>query len=100
MSVTLRDAQHLCWKTFKKLEQLDHTNSATFEKAKYLQNKADELAQKIGELTSSDGQTKDVLSKLISELLFATFVTAEMQGIDLEESFLQTVNEIILGFVA
>ena len=47
MSVTLRDAQHLCWKTFKKLEIVDKKGSAAFENVEYLLKKAAEVDRKI-----------------------------------------------------
>ncbi len=40
------------------------------------------------------------LSKLLSELLYLEFVLAEKNGVSLEETFLQTVDEYILGLVS
>lgn len=63
--------------------------------------KACEMAGKTQNLNeSSNGCTeKETLRKLLSELLFETFVLAEQNGVNLEESFMQTIDEYILGFV-
>lgn len=101
MSLTLRDAQHLCWKTFKKFEGIDPQNSETFATGEYLVKKTEEIALKIKNTENFDATVKkEAIAKLLSELLFAAFVVAESQGVSLEESFLQTVDEIILGFVS
>ncbi len=99
LSLTLRDAQHLCWKTFKKFEMIDQKNAASFENSNYLTKKAEEITQKIKATENSD-MVKEALAKMLSELLFAAFVLAERQGLSLEESFLQTVDDMILGFVS
>jgi hypothetical protein len=44
--------------------------------------------------------SKEDFAKFLSELLFAMFVLAERYGISLEDSFLQSVDELILGFVS
>ncbi len=98
MSLTLRDAQHLSFKTFKKLEAIDEKLSATIGTSADLTKKADGIAQKILSLETSEN--KEEAGKLLAELLFSAFVFAERQGISLEDTFLQTVDEIILGFVS
>jgi phosphoribosyl-ATP pyrophosphohydrolase len=101
LSLTLRDGQHLCWKTFKKFETIDQKNSASFANADYLVKKSDEIAQKIKATENLDAiAKKEAIAKMLSELLFAAFVLAEQQGVNLEDSFLQTVDEMILGFVS
>lgn len=42
---------------------------------------------------------KETLAAELSDLLYMTFVLAEHYGINLEESFLETVNNYILKFV-
>jgi NTP pyrophosphatase (non-canonical NTP hydrolase) len=42
-------------------------------------------------------QTKEMLATELSDLLYIIFVLAEHYGIELEESFLQTVNDYIIS---
>lgn len=42
-------------------------------------------------------QTKEMLATQLSDLLYIIFVLAEHYGIELEESFLQTVNDYIIS---
>ena len=44
-------------------------------------------------------KTKDMLATELSDLLYIIFVLAEHYGIELEESFLQTVNDYMLRFI-
>jgi NTP pyrophosphatase (non-canonical NTP hydrolase) len=44
--------------------------------------------------------TKEMLATELSDLLYIIFVLAEQYGIELEESFLQTVNDYILRFIS
>ncbi len=94
MSITLRDAQHLSWKTIKKFEAFNQKQAATI-------GTSQDLTQKVTALlaTASDsGKTE--AGKRLSELLFSVFVAAERSGVSLEDSFLETVDELILGFVS
>ena len=101
MSLTLRDAQHLSWKTFKKFEKADEKRSASLGASTDLVKKAEEIVQKIGTLENSGSSTgKEEIAKSLSELLFLMFVLAERYGVNLEDSFLQSVDELILGFVS
>ena len=101
LSLTLRDAQHLSWKTFKKFESVNEKRSASLGSAEDFVKKASEIAQKIKALENPGSPTsKEDYAKLLSELLFAMFVLAERYGISLEDSFLQPVDELILGFIS
>ena len=101
LSLTLRDAQHLSWKTFKKFEALNEKRSETLISGDELVKKAREIVDRVEALgLSIESVKKEELGKLFSELVFATLVLAEHSKVDLEESFLQTVDEIILGFVS
>ncbi len=101
LSVTLRDAQHLSWKTFKKVESIDEKFSTRFGSGTNLVKKAEEIRMKLREPQSSDSpQNRDELSKLFSELLFSLFVISERQGVSLEDSFLESVNNLILELVS
>jgi hypothetical protein len=93
----LRDAQFLSWKTFKKLEAKmgKDTNNSTLA-AEMLQ-KANEVASKTN--AASHGSNRADLSKLLPELLYLAFVLAEKNGVSLEETFMQTMDDYILGLV-
>jgi len=101
LSLTLRGAQYSCWKTFKKLGTKYAKRSEASELATDLVKKASEIADRIRNLEDSAGDPagEESLRKLFSELLYVTFVLAEQYGVNLEESFLQTIDEYILGFV-
>ena len=49
--------------------------------------------------TARKPECKEILSTELSNLLFIAFVLSEHYGIDLEESFLQTVNDYMLKFI-
>ena len=100
MSLTLRDAQHLSWKTFKKFEKIDQEKSKLYETGEKIMQKSVEIEQKIQTLQVSGASETEGLSKLLSELLFGAFILAEQKGVNLEESFLQTIDEMILSFVS
>ena len=44
-------------------------------------------------------KTKEMLAAELSDLLYMIFVLAEHYGIELEESFLQRVNDYVLRFM-
>lgn len=44
-------------------------------------------------------KTKEMLAIELSDLVYMIFVLAEHYGIELEEAFVQTVNDYILRFV-
>ena len=44
-------------------------------------------------------KTKDMLATELSDLLYIVFILAEHYSLNLEEIFLQTVNDYILRFV-
>ena len=100
MSLTLRDGQHLSWKTFKKLEKVDEKLAANLGTGPDLVKKAEDIAKKIETTAKSNSVSKDEVGKLLSEILFSSFIIAERMGVSLEDSFLQAVDEIILGFVS
>jgi len=96
----LRDAQFLSWKTFKKTEAKKGNESNTSAMSAEMAKKANEIAEKIRVGSAGSGQGKEELSKLLPELLFLAFVLAENYGVSLEELFMQTVDEYILGLVS
>jgi hypothetical protein len=93
--LTLRDAQHLCWKTFKKIELVNQKASQASDTTDNLLQKAEQISQKT--LNSAVSLDKANIAKLLSELVYLTFILAEQHGVNLEDDFLQTIDELILG---
>ncbi|MDI6847766.1 MAG: hypothetical protein QMD23_06525 [Candidatus Bathyarchaeia archaeon] len=50
-------------------------------------------------MTPEKHKTKEMLATELSDLLYIIFVLAEHYGINLEEAFLQTVNDYMLRFI-
>jgi NTP pyrophosphatase (non-canonical NTP hydrolase) len=107
MSVTLRDAQHLCWKSFKKINaRLDPENAKKASPsalAADLLGEAEKVANCVKSLEESAPckklSTRETLATELSNLLYAAFVLAENYGLELEESFLQSVNDRVISDV-
>jgi NTP pyrophosphatase (non-canonical NTP hydrolase) len=107
MSVTLRDAQHLCWKNFKKInEQLDPQRGKIWTPFVMVTDLLEEAGEAAAAVKGLEGfkppekpKTKEMLATELSDLLYIIFVLAEHYGIELEEKFLQTVNDYILRFI-
>jgi NTP pyrophosphatase (non-canonical NTP hydrolase) len=107
VSYTLRDAQHLCWKTFRKInDQIEPEkgkNWTPFVMVTNLLKEAGEVASIVEGLEGfkppEKPKKRETLAAELSDLLYMTFVLAEHYGINLEESFLETVNNYILKFV-
>ncbi|HDD69886.1 MAG TPA: hypothetical protein ENG19_02030 [Candidatus Bathyarchaeota archaeon] len=107
MSLTLRDAQHLCWKTFRKInDKLDAERGkgwTPFVMVTDLLEEAGEVAAVVKGLEGfkppEKPKTKEMLATELSDMLYMVFVLAEHYGIELEEAFLQTVNDYILRFI-
>jgi NTP pyrophosphatase (non-canonical NTP hydrolase) len=107
MSLTLRDAQHLCWKNFRKIydnlnpEQGKRWNE--FVMIADLVENAGLVASAVKKLGGFENTgelgTKEILAVRLSDMLYAAFVLAEHYGIELEDSFLQTVNDRILNLI-
>ncbi len=95
MSLTLRDAQHLCWKTYRKFQPKESKESNISSVTTDLEAKAHALACKV----CAEPADKEELAGLLSQVLFDAFVAAEHSGLDLEESFLQSLDSYILNSV-
>jgi len=48
---------------------------------------------------SNKPKTKEMLARELSDLLYGIFVLAEHYGLNLEEVFLETVNDYMLRFI-
>jgi NTP pyrophosphatase (non-canonical NTP hydrolase) len=107
MSVTLRDAQHLCWKNFRKInDKLDPERGKTRTPIAIVTDLLDEAGKAASTIEGLEGfkppenpKMKQDLATQLSDLLYMIFVLAENYGIGLDETFLQTVNDYILKFV-
>jgi NTP pyrophosphatase (non-canonical NTP hydrolase) len=107
MSVTLRDAQHLCWKNFRKInDKLNPERGkgmTPFVMVTDLLEEAGEVASAVkgfeGLRPPDKPKTKEMLAAELSNLLYIIFVLAEHYEIELEESFLQTVNDRIISML-
>ena len=107
LSYTLRDAQHLCWKTFRKInDQLDSERGKSWTPFVMVTDLLEEAGEVASAVKGLEGfkppdkpKTKEMLATELSDMLYMVFVLAEHYGINLEESFLETVNNYILRFV-
>ena len=100
MSLTLRDAQHLAWKTLKKLEKIDEARAVKLGSAVELVDKACEVKNNIEGKEAISPVGREELARWFSEMLFSLFVLSERNGVSLEDSFLQSVDDLILEFVS
>jgi len=107
MSMTMRDAQHLCWKNFRKInDQLDPQRGkgwTPFVMVTDLLEEAGEVAATVKGLEGfkppEKPKTKEMLATELSDLLYIIFVLAEQYDIELEDAFLQTVNDRIISML-
>ena len=105
--MTMRDAQHLCWKNFRKInDQLDPQRGkgwTPFVMVTDLLEEAGEVAATVKGLEGfkppEKPKTKEMLATELSDLLYIIFVLAEQYGIELEDAFLQTVNDYMLRLI-
>jgi NTP pyrophosphatase (non-canonical NTP hydrolase) len=103
----MRDAQHLCWKTFRKInDQLDRKRGETWTPFVMVTDLLEEAGEVASVVKGLEGfkppekpKTKEMLATELSDLLYIVFVLAEHYGVNLEESFLETVNSYILRFI-
>lgn len=107
LSYTLRDAQHLCWKTFRKInDQVDPARGKGWTPFVMVTDLLEEAGEVAGTIKGLEGfkppekpKTKEMLATELSDLLYMIFVLAEHYSINLEETFLETVNSYILRFI-
>ena len=108
MSLTLRDSQHLCWKSFRRInERLDPKRGKSWTPFVMVTDLLEEAGEVAAVVKGLEGfkppdklKTKEMLATELSDLLYIIFVLAEHYSINLEESFLQTVNDYILRFIS
>lgn len=107
MPLTLQEAQLVSWKVFRKInDRLSTPNRKTPNPlvmvADILQE-AGEAAATVKDLegfkSPEKSKTKEMLAGELSDLLYVVFVLAEHYGLNLEETFLEYVNEHLLQFI-
>lgn len=107
MTLTMQEAQLVSWKIFRKINT---RLGAEREKAwdpfvmtTDIFEEAGDVASVVKELEGfkppDKPATKEKLAKELSDLLYAAFVLAEHYGINLEETFLENVNNCLLRFI-
>jgi NTP pyrophosphatase (non-canonical NTP hydrolase) len=105
LSVTIRDAQHLCWKNFRTInDKLDPelgkkwtpavTVSEILEESSMVREAVEDLE---GLKSEENPKANEKLAKELSNILYLALVLAEHFKIELEESFLQTMNDLIIS---
>lgn len=105
--MTLRDAQHLCWKNFRKInDKLDQERGKGWTPFVMVTDLLEESGEVAAVVKGLEGfkppekpMTKKMLATELSDLLYIIFVLAEHYGIALEEAFVQTVNDYIMRFI-
>jgi len=107
VSIAVRDAQHLSWKTFRKLGDMLGPEGGKewtpFAMVTALLEEAGEVASAVrgleGFKPSEKVKTKEILATELSDVLFMVFILAEHYGIELEESFMQTTNDRFMSML-
>ena len=105
--MTLRDAQHLCWKNFRKINDvLDPQRGRGWTPFVMITDLLEEAGEVAAVVKGLEGfkppekpKTQEMLATELSDLLYIIFVLSENYGIDLEEAFMQTMNDYIMRFV-
>jgi NTP pyrophosphatase (non-canonical NTP hydrolase) len=107
MPLTLFEAQQVAWKIFRKInEKLDKTRGRGWDPFIITTDILEEAGEVAGVVKGLEGfkppdkpKTKEMLARELSDLLYGIFVLAEHYGINLEEVFLETVNDYMLKFI-
>jgi len=108
VSLTLRDAQHVCWKNFRKInDNLDRARGKAWTPFVMITDLLEEVGEVASAVKRLEGmepserlKAKEALATELSNVLYIIFVLAEHYGMELEDSFLQTVNDYILKFIS
>jgi len=107
MPLTLFEAQTVSWKIFRKInDKLDPARGRGWDPFVIVSDILEEAGEVAGVVKGLEGfkppekpKTKDMLAKELSDLLYGIFVLAEHYGINLEETFLEHVNDYMLRFM-
>ena len=104
MALTLFEAQKVSWKIFRKInEKLDVARGKGWNPFVIVTDILEEAGEVAGTVKGLEGfkppdkqKTKEMLARELADLLYGIFVLAEHYGIELEEVFLETVNDYVL----
>jgi NTP pyrophosphatase (non-canonical NTP hydrolase) len=107
LTINLRDAQHLCWKNFRKInDKFDPERGKSWTPFVMITDLLEETGKVAATIKVLEGlkpsekpKTKQMLAAELSGLLYIIFVLAEHYGIKLEEVFLETMSDYILRFI-
>ena len=107
MSLTLQDAQHVSWKIFKKINaKLDAERGRPWDPFVIVTDLLEEAGEVAAVVKGLEGfkppekpKTKEMPAKELTDLLYGVFVLAEHYGVNLEETFLEHVNDYLLRFL-
>ena len=107
MSLTLQDAQHVSWKIFTKINaKLDAERGKPWDPFVIVTDLLEEAGEVAAVVKGLEGfkppekpKTKEMLAKELTDLLYGVFVLAEHYGVNLEETFLEHVNDYLLRFL-
>lgn len=107
LSVTLRDAQHLCWKTFRRIdEKLDPARGKSWTPFVMVADLLEEAGEVAAVVKGLEGfkppekrKTREMLGTELSDLLYMIFVLAQQYEVELEDTFLETLNNYMLRFM-
>lgn len=104
MSLSLQDAQHVSWKIFRKIDAKLDAEGAKRKNppiiATHLLEEAGKVCIAVKSLeesrSSEKSQPTEKLTKELNNVLYSVFVLAEHYGLNLEETFLEHVNNLLL----
>lgn len=107
MPLTLFEAQQVAWKIFIKInERLDGKRGRGWDPFVITTDILEEAGEVAGVVKGLEGfkpsdkpKTKEMLARELSDLLYGIFVLAEHYKLNLEEIFLETVNDYMLRFI-
>jgi NTP pyrophosphatase (non-canonical NTP hydrolase) len=107
MPLTLFEAQTVSWKIFRKINsKLDAERGRKWDPFVIVTDLLEEAGEAAGTVKGLEGfkppekpKTKEMLAEELSDLLYAIFVLAEHYGINLEETYLEHVNNYLLRFL-
>ena len=95
----------ICWKNFRKInEVLDPERGKSWTPFVIVTDLLEEAGEAAAVIKGLEGfkppgkpKTKEMLATGLSDLLYTIFVLAENYGIELEEVFMQTVNDRLIS---
>jgi len=107
MPLTLQEAQLVSWKVFRKInDKFDAMRGKPWDPFVIVTDILEEAGEVASVVKGLEGfkppdkpKTKEMLAKELSDMLYGIFVLAEHYGLNLEETFLEHVNEYLLRFL-